>query len=119
MKIKMPKCNLKCPNWANKYWVIASLSVAVFILAFGVGGYYIKSIQPYWVDFLSQTGIIKNQVASTTLPVKVIPYNPQTTQEEAIINVVKNASSAAVSIIISICRMGSWFLTVLVYVHAT
>lgn len=101
MKIKMPKCNLKCPNWANKYWVIASLSVAVFILAFGVGGYYIKSIQPYWVDFLSQTGIIKNQVASTTLPVKVIPYNPQTTQEEAIINVVKNASSAAVSIIIS------------------
>lgn len=90
----------KLPN--KKYWVTVSLCVAVFVLAFGVGGYYIKAVKPYWSDFFEQIGIIKNQSKSIVLPrVEVAPYNPQTTQEEAVMNVVKSASPSVVSVLIS------------------
>jgi len=105
-RIKLSKRNLKryLPRgFQSRAGLIVLLIavLAVFNLGFWGGGYFIKTVKPYWADFLSQTGIIKNQVASTTLPIDAVPYNPQTTQEEAIINVVKNASPAAVSIIIS------------------
>ncbi|MDD5433175.1 MAG: trypsin-like peptidase domain-containing protein [Candidatus Pacebacteria bacterium] len=92
---------IKCPFLTKKHWTTIALIIVVFSLSLGVGTYLIKNIKPYWDDFLIQTGILKNQAPIVNLPVAVSPYNPQTTQEEATINVVKNATPAVVSIIIS------------------
>ncbi|MFH0739763.1 MAG: trypsin-like peptidase domain-containing protein [bacterium] len=104
MKHYVPKSlkNVKCPAWCEKHWKKAGLIVIVFVLAFGIGGYYIKAVKPYWLDFLNQAGIIKNQQKNIVLPpAEVAPYNPQTTQEEAVMNVVKNVSPSVVSVLIS------------------
>ena len=91
----------QCPK-LKKRRVLRGFLVIVFILGFLIGGVYgrdiLLSINSYFKEIrLGKEGL---PMATSTSPF-FSKYVPQTTQEQAVINVVKNSSRAVVSVIIT------------------
>ncbi len=106
IKIESPKIRIKGMAKAKINPAFLVLAVLlVFALGFWGGNFFAKEVKG---DLGSIFGQVKEFVlnkefkqGAVNSPTNLEEYNPQTSQEEAVINVVKNASPSVVSIIIS------------------
>ena len=84
---------------------LAICVLVIFVLGFSIGVFYVKEIKSDWAGFTNQLKVYfinKNpKSATSSVSVSVIPYTAQTSQEQAVIDVVKKASPAVVSIVIT------------------
>ncbi len=111
IKIKLPKCSLsrrrvKSLSQAKVNPIFLAICVLmIFVLGFSIGVFYVKEIKSDWASFASQLKVYfinkGSKSATTSASVQVIPYSAQTSQEQAVIEVVKKASPAVVSIVIT------------------
>jgi len=106
IKIEIPKVKLKSASKANVNSAFLFLAIIlVFSLGFFGGNFFANQPRGESNSLVNQ---IKNFIlnkgfeqATTSLTSFVEEYQPQTSQEEAIIKVVKEASPAVVSVVIS------------------
>lgn len=104
-KLKIPK--IKANNIAkakiNPIFLVLAVLI-IFILGFLGGNFFTKGANGELGGIFSQVKefvLNKGFKNSAIPPVSQEEYKPQTSQEEAVINVVKNASPSVVSVIIS------------------
>jgi len=115
--LKCPKFKKSCPFKVSPTKVnrgfLRGLLLAIFIIGFLAGGVYGRVILDAANSFLQE---IRGQwhswpwleiekeaeaLPESLGPAAITKYTPQTSQEEAVINVVKNSSKAVVSVIIT------------------
>ncbi|MEK7172855.1 MAG: trypsin-like peptidase domain-containing protein [Patescibacteria group bacterium] len=90
---KRPQC--KKPGF------LGSFLLAIFVVGFLAGGVYGRDILLSINSYFKEIGLVKESLPVATSTVAMSGYVPQTTQEQAVINVVKNSSRAVVSVIIT------------------
>lgn len=90
----------QCPK-LKKRGFLRGFLVIVFILGFLMGGFYGRDILLLINSYFKEIGLGKESLPIATSTIASSGYIPQTSQEQAVINVVKNSSRAVVSVIIT------------------
>lgn len=105
MKISLPKINIP-KFWKNKTFLVVCFIIIAALFGFAAGtassGYYYNQIRDFFSKIRIELPIISNQ-SQIIEKERVVEkeYVPQTSQEEAVIKVVKDVSPSVVSIIIT------------------
>ena len=97
---KLKTLKVKCPRfWKSKTFAVVLIILAAFIFG-GIGGALTSSY--FYSEIRDSLAKLNIEIPAPQITEKIIKeYQPQTTQEEKIIQVVENVSPAVVSIIIT------------------
>ncbi|MCX6789384.1 MAG: trypsin-like peptidase domain-containing protein [Candidatus Gribaldobacteria bacterium] len=90
----------QCPKF-KKRGFLGSFLLVFFVVGFLAGGIYGRDILLSVSSYFKEIGLEKASLPVATSTIASSRYIPQTSQEQAVINVVKNSSKAVVSVIIT------------------